>query len=45
MTYGAQIAPWLVMRPSVQYIIEPGAFYGTDTDNALVFGFQIKATL
>jgi porin len=45
MTYGAQIAPWLVMRPSVQYIIEPGAFYGTDTDNALIFGFQIKATL
>ncbi len=45
MTYGAQIAPWLVMRPSVQYIIEPGAFYGTDTDNALIFGLQIKATL
>jgi porin len=45
VTYGAQVAPWLVMRPSVQYIIEPGAFYGTDTDNALVFGFQIKATL
>lgn len=45
ITYGAQVAPWLVIRPSLQYIIEPGAFYGTDLDNALVFGLQAKVVL
>ena len=45
MTYGAQVTPWLVLRPSVQYILEPGAFYGTDLDNALVFGLQAKIVL
>jgi porin len=45
MTYGAQIAPWLTLRPSVQYIIEPGAFYGEDIDNTLIVGLQVKATL
>lgn len=45
MTYGAQVAPWLTIRPSVQYIIEPGAFYGEDIDNTLILGLQVKATL
>ena len=45
MTYGAQLSPWLLVRPSLQYIIEPGAFYGTETANALVFGVQVKAAL
>jgi porin len=45
MTYGAQVAPWLTLRPSIQYIIEPGAFYGEDIDNTLIVGLQVKATL
>lgn len=45
MTYGAQVAPWLTIRPSLQYIIEPGAFYGEDIDNTLILGVQVKAAL
>ena len=45
MTYGAQVAAWLTIRPSLQYIIEPGAFYGEDIDNTLILGLQVKATL
>lgn len=44
VSYGAQITPWLLVRPDVQYVIEPGAFYGTQTDNALLVGVQVKAT-
>ena len=44
LNYGAQVTPWLLVRPDVQYIIEPGAFYGKSRGNALVAGVQIKAT-
>ncbi|QXI28555.1 carbohydrate porin [Pseudomonas vanderleydeniana] len=44
LSYGYQATPWLILRPDVQYIIEPGAFSGKDIDNALVFGLQVKAT-
>ncbi|RZI87134.1 MAG: carbohydrate porin [Pseudomonas sp.] len=44
LSYGYQATPWLNLRPDVQYIIEPGAFSGTDIDNALVVGLQVKAS-
>ena len=43
-SYGAQVTPWLLVRPDVQYVIEPGAFYGTHQGNALLVGLQVKAT-
>lgn len=42
VSYGARIQPWLVVRPSVQYVVEPGAFYGQKRDNALLAGVQLK---
>ena len=44
LNYGAQVTPWLLLRPDLQYIIEPGAFYGAKRSNALVAGLQVKAT-
>lgn len=44
VSYGAQLTPWLLVRPDVQYVIEPGAFYGTHQGNALLLGLQVKAT-
>ncbi|NMZ38907.1 carbohydrate porin [Pseudomonas proteolytica] len=44
LSYGYQAAPWLILRPDVQYIIEPGAFSGEKIDNALILGLQVKAT-
>jgi len=44
LNYGAQVTPWLLLRPDVQYIIEPGAFYGKSRGNALVAGLQVNAT-
>ena len=44
LNYGAQVTPWLLLRPDLQYIIEPGAFYGASRSNALVAGLQVKAT-
>jgi len=45
LSYGFQATPWLLLRPDMQYVIEPGAFSGQSIDNALVFGLQVKATL
>ena len=44
LSYGYQATPWLILRPDVQYIIEPGAFSGEKIDNALILGLQVKAT-
>ncbi|MFP3517966.1 carbohydrate porin [Pseudomonas sp. SIMBA_077] len=44
LNYSAQVTPWLMLRPDVQYVIEPGAFYGKSRGNALVAGVQVKAT-
>lgn len=44
LNYGAQVAPWLMVRPDLQYYIEPGAFFGKKRGNALAAGLQIKAT-
>ena len=44
ISYGYQATPWLLLRPDLQYIIEPGAFSGEQIQNALVMGLQAKAT-
>ena len=44
LTYGAQVTPWLLLRPDVQYYIEPGAFFGKQRGNALAAGLQVKMT-
>ncbi|WP_338124512.1 carbohydrate porin [Pseudomonas proteolytica] len=44
LSYGYQATPWLILRPDVQYIIEPGAFSAEKIDNALILGLQVKAT-
>ena len=44
LNYGAQVTPWLLVRPDMQYYIEPGAFIGKKRGNALAVGLQIKAT-
>jgi len=36
LSYQAEITPWLVVQPDLQYIINPGGT--TDLDNALVIG-------
>ncbi|HEY5706996.1 MAG TPA: carbohydrate porin [Terrimicrobiaceae bacterium] len=41
-TYRAQITPWLVLQPDLQYIIHPG---GTrDYGNALILGGRVAVT-
>ncbi|WP_455887430.1 carbohydrate porin [Pseudomonas rustica] len=44
LNYGAQVTPWLLLRPDLQYYIEPGAFSGKQRGNALAAGLQIKMT-
>lgn len=44
LNYGAQVTPWLLLRPDLQYYIEPGAFFGKKRSNALALGLQVKAT-
>lgn len=44
LNYGAQVTPWLLLRPDVQYYIEPGAFFGKQRGNALAAGLQVKMT-
>lgn len=41
--YTAQVAPWLQIRPGVQYDVRPGA--ASTHPNTWVYGLQIKATL
>lgn len=42
VSYSAQVTRWLTVRPSVQYVMEPGAFAGKDTQDALLAGVQVK---
>ena len=44
LNYGAKVTPWLLLRPDVQYYIEPGAFFGKQRGNALAAGLQVKMT-
>lgn len=41
--YGAQVAPWLLVRPGVQYVVRPGGY--ASRPNAFVFVWHFQATL
>jgi porin len=41
--YGAQIAPWLLVRPAVQYVVRPSGY--ANRPNAVVFVWHFQATL
>jgi len=41
-TYQAEITPWLIVQPDLQYIINPGG--ATDLNNALVIGGRAAIT-
>ena len=43
LNYGIQATPWLLIRPTVQYVIRPGA-YATRPDTS-VFVLHMQATL
>jgi porin len=43
LNYGAQVAPWLIVRPGAQYVVNPGA-YGSRPDS-FVFALHVEATL
>jgi len=45
LSYGFQANRWLVIRPDVQYIIDPGAFGFRSTPNALALGLQVRMQL
>ncbi len=42
LTYQAEITPWLIVQPDLQYIINPGG--ATDLNNALVIGGRAAIT-
>ena len=42
LTYGVQPLPWLGVRASVQYIVDPGAFGYRSTPDALALGTQLR---
>ncbi len=44
LSYSIQVTPWLMIRPDVQYIVNPGTFAYTRTDNAWALGVQTKVT-
>lgn len=45
LSYGFQANRWLLLRPDVQYIQNPGAFSNRSIRNALALGLQIKMQL
>lgn len=45
LTYSLQATPWLSVRPSLQYIKEPGAFTNKQITDAWVAGVQVKIQL
>jgi porin len=40
--YGAQVKPWLLIHPNIQYINHPGAFAFKEIPDAWVVGLQTK---
>ena len=42
LAYGAQIREWLVVRPSLQVIFDPGAFSYETRPTAVAAGVQVK---
>ncbi len=43
LSYGWQVQRWLILRPDVQYVIDPGAFSSRVTPNAVAIGLQVKS--
>ena len=43
LNYGAQVAPWLLIRPAIQYALQPGAY--ANRPNSWVFSLHVHATL
>jgi porin len=41
-TYEAQITPWLILQPDIQYIIHPGG--SRDYGNALILAGRVVVT-
>ena len=44
LSYSVQVTPWLMLRPDVQYIVNPGTFSYAQTENAWAVGLQAKIT-
>ena len=44
LAYSFQVNPWLLVRPDAQYIVHPGTYSYSHTDNALAVGMQLKVT-
>lgn len=42
LSYGAQVTKWLLIRPDLQYTLDPGAFRFAHERRALPFGLQVK---
>ncbi len=42
LSYGVQVNHWLLVRPDIQYIVNPGAFSNRPIKNALALGGQVK---
>lgn len=40
--YSAHLTPWLILRPNVQYIVDPGGY--SDLHNVVVFGMKSAVT-
>ncbi|QWT19101.1 carbohydrate porin [Bacillus sp. NP157] len=45
LSYGWRVNHAFLVRPDVQYVMDPGAFSQRRTKNVLAFGLQLKATL
>jgi carbohydrate-selective porin OprB len=43
LNYGAQIAPWLLLRPAIQYAVQPGAY--ASRPDSLIFTLHAQVTL
>ena len=42
LNYGVQAAPWLLVRPALQYVTRPGAY--SDRPDTFVFSMHLQAT-
>ncbi|AXB78500.1 carbohydrate porin [Novosphingobium sp. P6W] len=43
LNYGTQVAPWLLVRPGIQYVVRPGGY--DSRPNTVVFVWHFQATL
>ncbi|MFT3997266.1 MAG: carbohydrate porin [Asticcacaulis sp.] len=45
VSYSYQVNPWLIIRPDIQYIKNPGTYSFRQTKDATVIGIQVRAAL